>query len=79
MSKHFLCFILKKYYGVKKGVVYRQIYFLKLQVIVVDCIGRHRGALSYITVKINRQAGVNGIGKYCGQYGLSKGIEMRNS
>ena len=31
------------------------------------------GVLVCITVKINRQAGVNGIGKYCGQYGLSKG------
>ena len=31
------------------------------------------GVLFCITVQINRQAGVNGIGKYCGQYGLSKG------
>ena len=31
------------------------------------------GGLSCATVQINRQAGVNGIGKYCGQYGLSKG------
>ena len=26
-----------------------------------------------VKLQINRQAGVNGIGKYCGQYGLSKG------
>ena len=28
-----------------------------------------------VTVQINRQAGVNGIGKYCGQYGLSEGTK----
>ena len=45
----------------------------QLQVKVIVSQGRRSGALFCATVQINRQAGVNGIGKYCGQYGLSKG------
>ena len=46
---------------------------MHLQVKTIDNQGHPWGALSCATVQINRQAGVNGIGKYCGQYGLSKG------
>ena len=53
-------------------VVYPAILF-QLQVNAIVSQGHHLGGLSCATVLINRQAGVNGIGKYCGQYGLSKG------
>ena len=53
--------------------VAHQFVLFQLQVNAIVSQGHHLGGLSCATVQINRQAGVNGIGKYCGQYGLSKG------